>query len=52
MCGPGGSNSNSKGRSLRFSLNLIQGRCVRLSGDTVDDFDEWVLMGIDWVDSG
>ena len=50
MCGPGGSNSNSKGRSLRFSLNLIQGKRVRLGGDTVDDFDEWVLMGIDpWV---
>ena len=26
MCGFGGSESNNKGRSLRFSLNLIQGR--------------------------
>ena len=32
---------------MRFSLNLIRGRGVRLSGDTVDDFDEWVLLGID-----
>ena len=47
MCGFSGSDSNSRGRSLRFSLNLIRGRGVRLSGDTVDDFDEWVLLGID-----
>ena len=26
MCGSGGSDSNSKGRSLRYSLNLIRGR--------------------------
>ena len=50
MSGSGGSDSNSKGRSLRYSLNLIRGRWVRLGGDTVDDFDEWVLIGIDlWV---
>ena len=52
MYGSGGSDNNSRGRSLRFSLNLIRGRRVRLGGDTVDDFDEWVLMGIDRVDGG
>ena len=31
MCG--------SGRSLRFSLNLIRGRRVRLGGDTVDVFE-------------
>ena len=50
MCGSGRSDNKNRGRSLRFLPNLIRGRRVRFGGDTVDDFDEWVLMGIDpWV---
>ena len=39
VCGSDGSDSNSRGKSLRFSLNLIRGRRVRLGGDTVDVFE-------------